>query len=115
MDILGLRHILTGTLLAGIAGPITSAAVHAANPQPEPHVNVAADEPKPVEPKEENTPKVAVGKSSEAPGPFFRAAVRAMVEHEVRKTGLPADVADAVVQVESNYDPSVSEGSARLA
>jgi hypothetical protein len=111
MDILGLRHILAGTLLAGIAGPISSAAVHAANPQLEPHVNVAADQPKPVEPpQEENTPKVAVGKSSEAPGPFFRAAVRAMVEHEVRKTGLPADVADAVVQVESNYDPSVIGG-----
>ena len=33
-----------------------------------------------------------------------------MVEQEVRKTGLPADVADAVVQVESNYDPSVIGG-----
>jgi soluble lytic murein transglycosylase-like protein len=74
-------------------------------------VNAAADEPKPVEPpKEANTPKVAVEKSSEAPGPSFRAAVRAMVEQEVRKTGLPADVADAVVQVESNYDPSVIGG-----
>ena len=111
MKSFGLRHILAGTLLAAIAGPITSAAVHAANPQPEPHVNAAADEPKPVEPpKEANTPKVAVEKSSEAPGPSFRAAVRAMVEQEVRKTGLPADVADAVVQVESNYDPSVIGG-----
>ena len=110
MDSFGLRHILAGTLLAAISGPITSA-VHAANPQPEPHVNAAADEPKPVEsPKEANTPKVAVGKSSEAPGPSFRAAVRAIVEQEVRKTGLPADVADAVVQVESNYNPSVIGG-----
>ena len=33
-----------------------------------------------------------------------------VVEQEVRKTGLPADVADAVVQVESNYDPSVIGG-----
>ena len=34
-----------------------------------------------------------------------------MVEQEVRKTGsLPADVADAGVQVESNYDPSVIGG-----
>jgi soluble lytic murein transglycosylase-like protein len=74
-------------------------------------VNAAAAEPKPVEPpKEANAPKVAVEKSSEAPGPSFRAAVRAMVEREVRKTGLPADVADAVVQVESNYDPSVIGG-----
>jgi len=111
MNSIGLRHILAGTLLAAIAGPITSAAVHASNPQPEPHVNAAADESKPVEPPDEaNTPKVAVEKSSEAPGPSFRAAVRAMVEQEVRKTGLPADVADAVVQVESNYDPSVIGG-----
>jgi soluble lytic murein transglycosylase-like protein len=74
-------------------------------------VNAAADEPKPVEPpKEAIAPKVAVEKSSEATGPSFRAAVRAMVEQEVRKTGLPADVADAVVQVESNYDPSVIGG-----
>ena len=80
MNSFGLSHILAGTLLAAIAGPITSAAVHAANPQPEPHVNAAADESKPVEPPDEaNTPKVAVEKSSEAPGPSFRAAVRAMV------------------------------------
>ena len=111
MKSFGLRHMLAGALLAAIAGPITSAAIHAANPQPEPHVNAAANEPKPVEPPNEaNTPKVAVEKSSEAPGPSFRAAVRAMVEQEVRKTGLPADVADAVVQVESNYDPSVIGG-----
>jgi hypothetical protein len=111
MNSFGLRHILAGTLLAAIAGPITSAAVPPANPQPEPHVNAAADEPKPEEPpKEANTPKVAVEKSTEAPGPSFRAAVRALVEQEVRKTGLPADVADAVVQVESNYDPSIIGG-----
>jgi hypothetical protein len=36
----------------------------------------------------------------------FRAAIRAMVEREVRTTGLPPDIADAVVHVESNYDPS---------
>ena len=104
-----LRHILAGTLLVAVAGPITSAAVHAANPQPEPHLNAAADEPKPVEPPKEASTK-SRGVSSEAPGPSFRAAVRAMVEQEVRKTGLPADVADAVVQVESNYDPSVIGG-----
>ena len=109
MNSCGLRHILAGTLLAAMAGPITSVA--AANPQPEPHANAAAAEPKPVEPpKEANTPKVAVEKSTEAPGPSFRAAVRAMVEQEVRKTGLPADIADAVVKVESNYDPSVIGG-----
>jgi hypothetical protein len=33
-----------------------------------------------------------------------------MVEQEVQKTGLPADIADAVVRVESNYDPTVIGG-----
>ena len=33
-----------------------------------------------------------------------------MVEQEVKKTGLPADIADAVVQVESNYNPRVIGG-----
>jgi hypothetical protein len=36
----------------------------------------------------------------------FRALVRVLVEKEVLNTGLPADIADAVVDVESNYDPS---------
>lgn len=36
----------------------------------------------------------------------FRALVRGLVEKEVLNTGLPADIADAVVHVESNYDPS---------
>jgi len=77
---LRVNHIVAGTLLAAMAVPITSVAVPAANPQPEPNMNAAADEPKPVEPpKEANAPKVAVEKSSEAPGPSFRAAVRAMV------------------------------------
>lgn len=33
--------------------------------------------------------------------------VRALVEQEARSTGLPADIAEAVVHVESNYDPGV--------
>jgi hypothetical protein len=103
--------MLAGILLAATAGSATSAAVHAANPQPQPHVNAAADEPKTVEPPgEANALKVAVDKFREAPGPSFGAAVRAMVEEEARRTGLPAHVADAVVQVESNYDPSVVGG-----
>jgi len=111
MNSFGLRHILAGTLLAAMAGPITSAAVYAANPKPEPHATTATDEPKPVEPpKAANAPKIEVEKSTDVPGPSFRAAVRAMVEQEVRKTGLPPDLADAVVHVESNYDPSVIGG-----
>jgi hypothetical protein len=41
-----------------------------------------------------------------APVTSFKAAVRAMVEKEVLKTGLPADIADAVVRVESDYNPA---------
>ncbi|HVX75102.1 MAG TPA: transglycosylase SLT domain-containing protein [Bradyrhizobium sp.] len=37
----------------------------------------------------------------------FKAMVRALVEQEASKTGLPADIAEAVVHVESNYDPNV--------
>ena len=36
--------------------------------------------------------------------------MRALVEKEVQNTGLPADIADAVVHVESNYDPSTIGG-----
>jgi soluble lytic murein transglycosylase-like protein len=53
----------------------------------------SADQPKPLDPKPEQASS-------------FRTAVRAMVEREVWTTGLPADIADAVVHVESNYDPS---------
>jgi soluble lytic murein transglycosylase-like protein len=110
MNSFGLRHILTGTLLAAMAGSITSAAVHAATPQPDPPASAAAaGEPKPPEPAKD-APTTDAPKSSDQPGPSFRAAVRALVEQEVRKTGLPADIADAVVQVESNYDPSVIGG-----
>jgi hypothetical protein len=44
------------------------------------------------------------------PALSFKATVRAMVEREVQTTGLPADIADAVVYVESNYDPTTIGG-----
>ncbi|SDS38473.1 Transglycosylase SLT domain-containing protein [Bradyrhizobium canariense] len=107
------RRVLVGTLLGALAGAIAPASVYAANqiaPQPEPSVTAAAaseakpaEQPEPSEPANAQTPKPE-------PAPSFRAAVRAMVEQEVRKTGLPADIADAVVHVESNYDPSVIGG-----
>jgi soluble lytic murein transglycosylase-like protein len=92
----GPRCVLAATLLAAVTGSIIPVAVLAANqaaPQPEPGA-AAAGAPKAVD----------------APGPSFRAAVRAMVEQEVRNTGLPADIADAVVHVESNYNPYVVGG-----
>jgi len=98
-----------------MAGAIAPVAVHAENqiaPQPEPDVTAAAvTEPKPPDPsKPADAPKVEAPKSTDAPVSSFRAAVRAMVEQEVQKTGLPADIADAVVHVESNYNPSVIGG-----
>jgi soluble lytic murein transglycosylase-like protein len=93
------RSILAGALLAAMAGPVTPAsAADPVAPQP-------ADQPKAAD-----APKVEAPVTAEASGPSFRAAVRAMVEQEVRKTGLPADIADAVVQVESNYNPYVIGG-----
>jgi soluble lytic murein transglycosylase-like protein len=95
MNNLRLRFILTAILLVTAAGPIFSASA-------EPKAGEAA--------KEDEAPKVDVEKPSDHPGPSFRAAVRAMVEQEALKTGLPADIADAVVHIESNYDPSVIGG-----
>lgn len=100
MDSLGLRRFLVGTLLAITAG---SGSAYAANLQPEP---AAVAQPKPAEASGD----VDAPKSASKPGPSFREAVRALVEQEVRKTGLPADIADAVVHVESNYNPSVIGG-----
>src|SRR5579872_4976961 len=94
------RFILAAALLAAMAGPIAS----------------AAGEPKPADPRDADAPmqanaaKADVEKLSDRPGPSFRAAVRAMVEQEVQKTGLPADIADAVVYVESNYNPATIGG-----
>jgi transglycosylase-like protein with SLT domain len=92
--------VLAAALLAAMAGPIAS----------------AAGEPKPSEPKDADPPmqadaaKADAEKPADRPGPSFRAAVRAMVEQEVQKTGLPADIADAVVYVESNYNPATIGG-----
>lgn len=107
--------ILLAALLAAAAGPLLPTAVHAATqvvPQPEADVDEAADaEPKPVDQvKPAVEPKVEAPKSTGEPASSFRAAVRALVEQEVRNTGLPADIVDAVVYVESNYDPSVIGG-----
>jgi soluble lytic murein transglycosylase-like protein len=37
---------------------------------------------------------------------FFKVLVRALLAKEVQNTGLPADIADAVVHVESDYNPA---------
>jgi soluble lytic murein transglycosylase-like protein len=94
MSSFSFRVILAAGLLSGLVGSLAAAA--------EPN--------SPEAPKETDTSKVEAKKAADKPGPSFRAAVRAILEQEVQKTGLPADIADAVVQVESNYDPSLIGG-----
>jgi hypothetical protein len=103
-------HFLVGALLALVIIPVMSA--HAASEIASPQTPDAAatGEPKsPEQPKPAEPPKIEIP-SADAAGPSFRAAIRALVEQEVRKTGLPADIADAVVKVESNYNPAVIGG-----
>jgi hypothetical protein len=101
--VLGSPTILAGAMLLATAAAMAPIAVHAANQ--------VASQPEPQEqPKPADAPKADPAKPTDVQGPSFRAAVRAMVEQEVRKTGLPADIADAVVQVESNYNPSTVGG-----
>jgi hypothetical protein len=59
------------------------------------------------EPKRLDLPRPADATGSRT---LFKAVVRALVEKEVQNTGLPADIADAVVHVESNYDPTTIGG-----
>ncbi len=94
----GFRSLLAGALLAVMDPAVSAPAVDQIAPQATPQPNTAA-----------NAPGIEAP-AADATGPSFRAAVRAMVEQEVRKTGLPADIADAVVQVESNYNPRVVGG-----
>jgi hypothetical protein len=93
------RSLLAGVLLAVMNPAVSAPAVDQVAPQPAPQPSTAA-----------NGPEMETPVTADAPGPSFRAAVRAMVEQEVRRTGLPADIADAVVQVESNYNPRVIGG-----
>jgi soluble lytic murein transglycosylase-like protein len=95
MDNFRLRLILAAILLATSAGPKTLAVAEPNSAEP---------------PKAPDDPKADVEKTSDMSGPSFRAAIRAMVEQEAQKAGLPPDIADAVVHIESNYDPTVIGG-----
>jgi hypothetical protein len=95
-----LCFFLTAALLAVVAGPVVAAA---AEPKP-------AEPPKEAEAAKVDAAKVDAEKPADHPGPSFRAAVRAMVEQEAQKAGLPPDIADAVVHIESNYNPSTIGG-----
>jgi hypothetical protein len=101
----GWSLLLIGAVLAATAGPFNAGAVDAADQtasQPPPAA--AAREPA------ELSKMTEAPKAADEPAVSFRAAVRALLEQEVRKTGLPTDIADAVVQIESNYDPSIVGG-----
>ncbi len=70
----------------------------------------AAPAPRPADidapPRADPSPEaVAVAPAAAGAGP--RAKFRALLQKEAAKTGLPVDVADAVVAIESGYDPSV--------
>jgi soluble lytic murein transglycosylase-like protein len=47
---------------------------------------------------------------SSARRPVTRADIRAILEQEARKAGLPTDIAEAVVRVESSFDPTTIGG-----
>lgn len=53
-----------------------------------------------------DAPPTSVAAPLPAPSGNPRALYRALIEREVRHTSLPADVAEAVMGVESGYDPS---------
>src|SRR5260370_5696650 len=110
----GIPQILVGALVAAMAGPITFTEVRAETQIAiAPHREGAAaavSEPKPPEQPKPDPATIEAPKAIGEPASSFRAAVRAMVEQEARNTGLPADIADAVVHVESNYDPAVIGG-----
>jgi hypothetical protein len=81
-----------------------SASVSAAN-EPDPAaaatVSPVQDTDRPKQPDAAGAQAGPTGRTA-----LFKAVVRALVEKEVQNTGLPADVADAVVHVESDYNPS---------
>ncbi len=111
---LGLGWFLAGTLLTAFAGLTAPTAVHANEIEPRPEPNMTAVTGGAATPAEQlnlaEPPKTETPTSTGAPGPSFKATVRALVEQEARTTGLPADIAEAVVHVESDYDPSAIGG-----
>lgn len=79
-----------------IASGTVPASVRAAS-QADPAVTGTASAPKPADqPRQADSGSRAL----------FKAVVRALVAKEVQNTGLPADIADAVVHVESDYNPA---------
>lgn len=108
-------RILAAVWLAGLAGAIAPGALARAENQPAAPVRSAPVESAPTAPAADakpqegpQTPSASAAQPAKPDSPTsFKAMVRGLVEQEARKTGLPADIAEAVVHVESNYDPTV--------
>jgi len=89
-----LRADLLGAIL-GLAAMSVGSMVHAAN---------EAGASKPLDPDQKSA-KVEAPKPS-AESRLTRAEIRALVEQEALRVKLPADIAEAVVRVESSFDPT---------
>lgn len=101
-----MRRFLAASLLGAIASASILGSVQAENRGASDFVtgtvtpqSKSADKPK-------LPASIAIPAPRSEPASSFKATVRAMLDREVETTGLPADVADAVVYVESNYDPT---------
>lgn len=97
-------RILAAVWLGALAGLIAPGALAHAGDQ-----STAPVESAPPAPTSDAKPQEAPQAPSAKPDSptSLKAMVRGLVEREARKTGLPADIAEAVVHVESNYDPTV--------
>jgi hypothetical protein len=103
-------RILAGVWLGALAGAIVpSTLAHAENRPAAPVAPVPTAPASDTKPHDERpAPSASAPQAAKPDSPAsFKTMVRGLVEQEVRKTGLPADIAEAVVHVESNYDPTV--------
>lgn len=99
-------HAEQGTKMrvASVETEVAQAQPATVNPGGAPPVTGRADAP-PASPMVPSTPIRAANP---------RALYRALIEREVRNTSLPADVAEAVMGVESGYNPAVIGGDGEI-
>jgi soluble lytic murein transglycosylase-like protein len=99
-----------GILVACWLGLVASGIVPAAAAdQPDPAaIGPVAPAPAADPPKQPDSPAAQAAPTGRTA--LFKAVVRALLAKETANTGLPADVADAVVHVESDYNPATIGG-----
>lgn len=104
MIVSGLRFCAIGAAIAVVAALVAPALVHAteAAPLPTPRPLSAGSV--------DDATAAASTKPPETPRTLARTAIRAIIEQEAQKTDLPPDIAEAVVRVESGFDPAVIGG-----